>query len=208
MYLCILIIHYRYFTIASNKLFCRDDISQNERPLFLVDKECLYYEEDKEFDSLIAKSKRKLGEDEWNKQILEITDADHLAEEIDKAKLDEYRSVFTTPIFSDSKYIYILATYHIKDSEDKRFEIEVYCPQTFEFKQSHKLILQPEVFETTPPATKAKILDETEGIRTWLSNKDKIHEVLCATNGESLAIGVNGKLYFFDLATGKRFVDV
>lgn len=74
----------------------------------------------------MVESSRKPGVDDWNKPICELTNMDNLAEEIEKSKLNEYRSVIGSNIFSDSKYIYILTIYHQKDSEDKHFGVEAY----------------------------------------------------------------------------------
>lgn len=73
---------------------------------------------------------------------------------------------------------------------------------------SQKLILQPDLSESMSASDKAKILDDSEVVAKYLSDEKENIDTLLATNGEDLAIRINSKLYFFDLKTGKRYVDV
>ena len=203
--------NFRSLICINNKAYYRDDQTQSEKPLVLVDKFTLCILETEGHRAKLLRNQRNHLSDEWNKKLFEITDSQALEVELSKGTLPEYRSVMHSPVFTDTRYIYIIATYHKPQSEENQtleFEVEAYLPDTWELHSSHRLIFEPEETKNENPDTLAKIAEETETVRSLLSKKEHLLGSLCATDGSTFMFGSHGKMYFFDLKTGRRHTDI
>lgn len=154
--------------------------------------------------------KRNPDVNDWNDSIYEITDQSQLSEQMDGNEKSSYRTVKSTPIFSDGEYLYIIAQY-VKMVEAEiiidHFELESYSIE--DWKNVHNVVLDltPENLEGKIPEKESKILEESDMLKGFLSNTHSENKLVNACNGETLITSLNGKMFFFDLKTGKRYTD-
>jgi hypothetical protein len=119
--------------------------------------------------------------------------------------------------------LYVIAIYFIKPEAEKDesdhdvnleelkmyYKVEIYDPENWEFIKSIRLHINPDENEEDDEndeenkEEKAKIKDENEILKKFLQ-PDSLHRVKCATNGKLMTIEKEGKLFIFDLKTGRR----
>ena len=107
-----------------------------------------------------------------------------------------------TPIFTDGKHIYVIATFYVE--EKVGHQVEVYCSDTWKCIQSVRLILESDQNANISSDASAKIVEETEKVKFNLT-RNNIIRCNCTTNRKVMTLSREGLMYFFDLETGKRF---
>ena len=73
---------------------------------------------------------------------------------------------------------------------------------------SRRLIFEPEENKNASGNTGIEPSQEAETLKSIFSNQDLLMNSLCATNGTTFVLGSHGKMYFFDLSTGRRYTEV
>ena len=188
-----------------NRLF----ISNNsEHIISLVDKHSLTQITGDEEKRMLEESKRdkKL---EWNAPSLEKTALNDLSNAMENCEAEEYRTLVSTPLFTDGSNLYLISTYVVGDPYSKNevgYDVEVFSPDTWKWIKTIRLLLDP---EECPDLTQDKlnsISQETAVVKHFLS-QNNICRCICATNGKVMAIAKDGKMFFFDLDTGRRYRD-
>ena len=193
--------------LLKDRLYVRD-YNETDVPFKLYDKNTLELIEPDDYKNKLLKCKRNLDTDSWNTPKLESTETINLVTAISKGGEESYRSLSETPIFTDGKHIYVIATLYVEgnyEKEEAGHQVEVYCPDTWKCIKTVKLILEPDQnTNISSDDTFAKIVDETEKVKFNLT-KNNIIRCNCATNGKIMSLSREGIMYFFDLETGKRF---
>ena len=173
-----------------------------ENPIQIVDKDSLEVVKNDSLNKLIVESKRDENNDAWNFPIYEVTSEAAFNSIMEKGLPESQRRMDDTGIFTEGKYIYIVATYYDK-AEVEHYEVEIYDPETLNFVKSVKLVLEPNIESVLDSKKIQTINDDTEFLKNSMTNTFK-RRINFMTNGDVLIMNVNKKLFFFSMKTGER----
>ena len=185
----------------NGKLYIRDN-KDMDNPIQIIDKDSLEIVKDENFKKLIVEKRRNENDDPWNLSIYEITSQTAFNFIMEKGLPEPQRRMDDTGIFTEGKYIYIVATYYDKNEVD-HYEVEVYDPETLNHVKSIKLVLEPDIESILDSKKIQTINDDTEFLKNHMTNTSK-GRVNFMTNGSVLVINVSSKLFFFSMKTGER----
>ena len=191
--------------LIKDKLIVRD-YNETDVPFRVYDKNTLEVVETDDYKSKLIKCKRNLGSDTWNTPKLETTNSSDLSAAISKGGEESYRSLTETPLFTDGKHIYVISTFFVEGNYDKEevgYQVEAFCPETWRWVKTTKLVVEPDQSPSLSSEAAAKIVEETEKVKHSLT-RNNIIRWNWATNGKVMTLSHNGLMYFFDLETGKR----
>lgn len=190
----------RFLVHLDGKLYIRNN-ADYENPIKLVNKDTLSEINDDGLKAIVTKSKRNLDKDDWNTPIFEITKEEDLQATIEKGYTGPLRRMTNSPLFTDGKFLCLLAQYFDK-AEFSYATVEFYDPHTLAFKKSVKLVFEPETLSHQPEDQ--QIIDETEYIKYGVNNQYNINTMNLFSNGTHLIIVYSQRWYFFSLETGIR----
>jgi DNA-binding transcriptional regulator GbsR (MarR family) len=190
-------------------LYVRDS-TQADSPLMIYDKNSLDKVEDESLKKVLAKTKRNTDKHDWNSRIYEVTNEQDFTEAVNKGGHGQYRKLHKSPLFSEGKNLYVVATYYEKpetdfsiDTMQRSFSVEIYDPLTLTLLNRTQLILEPDK-ESLTKEEEQKINDATEGLKNSLQYTE-LDQLSFMTNGKDLALVWNNKMHFFSLQTGRRY---